>query len=258
MSASERPPDPLLDERILILVKGARDAELTSKLLVRGGLCALICSTMTEVCECVREGAACVIVAEEMLTRTAVDELVAVLAAQPAWSDLPLVVFSAMTRPNAHDMTSALELGNVVVLDRPIHVRSMLASVRAAVRSRRRQYEARGAIAARDMFLAMLGHELRNPLAAIRMALAALDRTWQSDTRPKEVAIAERQSVHLTRLVDDLLDVARVTRGKLVLNRTTLDLVDVVRNAFETLEPRALTRLSQTSDTRSPNSVSRI
>lgn len=88
----------------------------------------------------------------------------------------------------------------------------------------------------KDHFLAMLGHELRNPLAAVRSALSAslLDPTRTA----RALAIADHAAEHLTRLVDDLLDVTRVTQGRLTLRRQPLDLAAVVQRAVETVRPQ--------------------
>ncbi|MFW6067156.1 MAG: CHASE domain-containing protein [Myxococcota bacterium] len=85
---------------------------------------------------------------------------------------------------------------------------------------------------AKDEFLAMLGHELRNPLSALKMALDIL-RSCHIDDPDARAAldVATRQMRHQTRLVDDLLDVSRVSRGKIVLKPERLDLRDVVADA---------------------------
>jgi CheY-like chemotaxis protein/anti-sigma regulatory factor (Ser/Thr protein kinase) len=82
---------------------------------------------------------------------------------------------------------------------------------------------------AKDEFLAMLGHELRNPLGAIGGAVAALQRAAgpDGDSAPL-LAIVARQGRHLTRIVDDLLDVSRVISGKIVLRRHPVDLREIV------------------------------
>jgi PAS domain S-box-containing protein len=83
-------------------------------------------------------------------------------------------------------------------------------------------------------FLAMLAHELRNPLAPISNAVAIIAASEQGNTRVRWAReVIERQAAHLTRLVDDLLDVSRITRGKLRLQSAPLDLADVVRRAIE-------------------------
>jgi two-component system CheB/CheR fusion protein len=86
----------------------------------------------------------------------------------------------------------------------------------------------------KDEFLAALSHELRNPLAPIRNALSILQRLPPgSEKAPSALAIADRQVAHLTRVVDDLLDVTRIARGKVLLRREVLDLVALVRSAVE-------------------------
>jgi signal transduction histidine kinase len=90
----------------------------------------------------------------------------------------------------------------------------------------------------KDEFLAMLSHELRNPLGAIANASYILEQ--QETAEPgsqRAVAIIRRQIQHLVRMVDDLLDVSRITRGKVELRRAPLDLQDIVRHAVETARP---------------------
>ncbi|HUF75923.1 MAG TPA: ATP-binding protein, partial [Longimicrobiales bacterium] len=96
--------------------------------------------------------------------------------------------------------------------------------------------EAEAASRAKDEFLAMLGHELRNPLAPILTALELM-RLRDADAFVKERAIIERQAEQLTTLVDDLLDVSRIARGKVELDRARVDLADVVAQALETVSP---------------------
>jgi signal transduction histidine kinase len=90
----------------------------------------------------------------------------------------------------------------------------------------------------KDEFLAMLGHELRNPLGAIANAAQVLRQVGPDDPPVRRsVDVIQRQMQHLARLVDDLLDVSRITRGKVELRRERLDLREAVRHAAETLRP---------------------
>ena len=90
----------------------------------------------------------------------------------------------------------------------------------------------------KDEFLAVLAHELRNPLAPIRNAVEIMRRSalpdpqlaWSRD-------VIERQVKHLTRLVDDLLDVSRITRGNINLSREPLPVTTIVARAIETIQP---------------------
>ncbi|HKU13652.1 MAG TPA: ATP-binding protein [Steroidobacteraceae bacterium] len=90
----------------------------------------------------------------------------------------------------------------------------------------------------KDEFLAMLGHELRNPLAAIATAAQVLDHsehTQRKDAEQHAKAIIRRQVRHLSKLTDDLLDAARVMMGKIVLERRPIDLAQVARNTVDTM-----------------------
>ena len=89
---------------------------------------------------------------------------------------------------------------------------------------------------AKDEFLAMLGHELRNPLAPILTALELM-RLRGAPGLERERAVIERQTQHLAALVDDLLDVSRITRGMVQLKRERLSLSHVVAKAIETAAP---------------------
>src|SRR5690349_4617070 len=95
---------------------------------------------------------------------------------------------------------------------------------------------------AKDQFLAMLGHELRNPLSAIGSAVAVLERLSIEDLRGlRATQIIARQTQHLARLMDDLLDVGRVVTGKITLERRSMDLLAAARRAVATLRAAGVT-----------------
>jgi signal transduction histidine kinase/ActR/RegA family two-component response regulator len=96
--------------------------------------------------------------------------------------------------------------------------------------------EAEAASRAKDEFLAMLGHELRNPLAPIQTALQLM-RLRGDTSAERERTVIERQVRHLTRLVDDLLDVSRIAQGKVDLRRERIALADVIGKAIEQASP---------------------
>ena len=90
----------------------------------------------------------------------------------------------------------------------------------------------------KDEFLAMLAHELRNPMAPLRAALKLLEaRTALDDKGRHAIGIIERQTTHLARLVDDLLDVSRITRGRIELRRTLVELPALVESALQSAQP---------------------
>ena len=119
--------------------------------------------------------------------------------------------------------------GNVVL------ARSILRDV-----TERRQAAEKLAEAAtmREQFLAMVSHELRSPLHAMNAALQIIDSQQADDSRrQRSEAVVRRQTRQMVRLVDDLLDVSRITHGKLVLERSAVDLADVARAAVEAAAP---------------------
>ena len=103
---------------------------------------------------------------------------------------------------------------------------------------------------AKDEFLAMLGHELRNPLSPILTALQLM-KLRGSDGSERERTVIERQVSHLTRLVDDLLDVSRIARGKVELKEEIVEIAEVVAKAIEMASP-LLEQRTHTLDVRRP------
>ena len=94
--------------------------------------------------------------------------------------------------------------------------------------------EAEAANRAKDQFLNMLSHELRNPLGVILNGIEVLNQTGSTETGPVKIGeIIRRQAQHLGKLLDDLLDVARVGQGKIDLRQQAIDLADVVSTACE-------------------------
>jgi signal transduction histidine kinase len=96
----------------------------------------------------------------------------------------------------------------------------------------------RDADSRKDEFLAMLGHELRNPLAPIRNAVQVMRKIGVADPKLAWARdVVERQSCHLTRLVDDLLDVSRIIMGKITLHKSPVAITTVIEQALETSKP---------------------
>ena len=240
------------DSRVLILVPTSKDALVTGALLSSNGIPTEVCPTFEALVRDLRSGAAAVLLPEEVVASEDNTALREILAKQPPWSDLPVLV---LTRPGA-DSASLDEairtLGNVTLLERPVRGATLLSAVRTAIRARARQYQIRGHLVDReraeeslrladqrkDEFLATLGHELRNPLAPLLTGLQLLKLTGATDPVAARVtAVMERQIDHLVRLVDDLLEVSRITRGVIDLHTEPLDLRSIVRSAIDTSGP---------------------
>ena len=234
----------VLEQRLLILAPVGKDGALTAAKLADAGLPGVVCSSLAGLAREVARGAAGVLVAEEALA-SGTGRLVETLARQPVWSDLPILV---ITRPGADSGTVALALrtlGNVILLERPIRVSTLISAARTALRARLRQYESRAQLQSleeadrrKDEFLATLAHELRNPLAPIRNSVELLRLV--GDGLPKARKLADmmgRQVSHMVRLVDDLLEISRITRGAIELRRSRVQLSAVIAAAIETSRP---------------------
>jgi len=228
-------------ERVLVLAPRGRDAELMQALLNGHGLAATSCTDAADLLHQIQTDAGCALLTQEAFDSQLQVTLSRALAAQPAWSDFPLIVLVNAQNAEASQVL-AVELGNVTVLERPLAPHILLTAVRAALRGRRRQYEARSAIQQRDQFLAMLGHELRNPLGAIVLASQLARNSSERSQLDQRLVLIERQSSLLARLVDDLLDVARVTTGKVRLRREAVDIDDTIRSSMAALGDRAQAR----------------
>ena len=195
-----------------------------------------------------RRPAGAAFVAEEGLVGDALGCLNETLRRQPTWSDLPVVVMTEAGETTAYSrrlQAIVHAAGNVTLLPRPIRLVTLFSVIESALRSRRRQYEVRNlleqtreAVDQRDRFLAMLGHELRNPLAAIVNSVGILRRfgTGDGELTHEQCEVIARQSSHMARLVDDLLDVARITSGKIVLSTQPVDLREVAGRALQALK----------------------
>lgn len=347
------------------------DAALCRTLLTVAGLDCHVCRDVGDLCRELGNGAGALLLTEEAVPVSEASDLVEALRGQPAWSDLPLVVLAGQGADSMATVWAMELLGNVTFQERPVRVTTLVSVLRAALKSRRRQYDLRdhfealraseerfrflaetipsivwtaapdgsltytnqrwleycgvtaeqnargwpglvlhpddrerclsewmaalrdgseyeievrnrrydgvyrwfitravplrdaeGHVVAwfgvttdihdqklmqdqlreadrqKDEFLAMLAHELRNPLAPIRNALHILQVSGndRGDTRNIR-QMMERQVNHMVRLVDDLLEVSRITRGKIELRKERVALKAVVDSAVETSGP---------------------
>ncbi|HEY1231679.1 MAG TPA: HAMP domain-containing sensor histidine kinase, partial [Ramlibacter sp.] len=221
-----------MERRVLLHIL-PHDAHLAERVLREGGIDAAVCPDEVDVAAGLDSGAGALLVAEEMLTPLLLSVLARFLQQQPPWSDLPVLVM-AKRGAESLDVQRAVEhLGNVTMLERPVRTLSLVSAARSALRARERQYEMRALNQRKDEFLATLAHELRNPLAPIRNATAIMQRLHPSPQVTSLVGMVDRQVSHLTRLVDDLLDVARITSGKLELQLSATTARRVAAHALE-------------------------
>jgi len=227
-----------LESRALLYAPTGRDAQLALRVLESGRIESFICQTMQEVLAELDRGAGALLVQEETLTPAALRELGAWVARQPGWSDIPVLVVTHQGADSPGLQSVMATLRNLTLLERPVRTRALISTVQSALNARQRQYEAREAERRKDEFLASLAHELRNPLAPIRTSMSLLSHMYPDTPGVAKVCdVVERQIGHLTRLVDDLLDVARITSGKIVLQRERVTLSSVISHAMEICAP---------------------
>lgn len=359
-----------LESRVLVLAPTGKDADLTQDILGRAGVECVGHDSLASICTELLAGAGALLLAEEAIEPERDPCLDDWLAAQPSWSDLPVLI---LARPGADSagVAQSMDLfGNVTVLERPMRVAALVSAVRTALRARARQYQIREQLGAlqtkeaelqlvtettplflarcsrdlrylfvnraaatllgrepkelvgrsiaevigeealapflphiervlagervefeaklqlpagperwlrstylpdvdrqggvvgwvsstadvtqvklaeealreasrrKDEFLAILAHELRNPLAPIRNSLQILRMTGGHDPETGNLGeIMERQVNQMVRLVDDLMEVSRITRSKIVLRKEPVEAETMIRSALETSRP---------------------
>ncbi len=232
--------------RALVLTPSQSDGEYATLFLRQSGIDATAFHDAQRLSVALREGAGCLVMIQEALTDSEIPVLSDALSRQPTWSDLPLIVVA-----NDIGIFGALigrvfpTSGNVTLLERPLNPHAFVSAVQMGLRAAHRQHEVADLLAQReqalqqrDEFLAMLAHELRNPLSPMRNAVyiqrqLAVDDPLFGKTRD----VLDRQVTHLSRMVDDLTDVARLERGKVRLQVRRVDLNDVVSAAVESCVP---------------------
>jgi signal transduction histidine kinase len=259
-----------LEQRLLIQAPTGRDGALAVAALEQAGLHGEAFADITSLCEATSRGAGALLLAEEALTSRAQRCLSEVLARQPAWSDLPIVIFAAAVDSKAatarmQQMTQIL--GNVTFVDRPVRIATLVTVMSAALRARNRQYAARGLLLALEkqkeearkradfeqQLIGIVSHDLRNPLYAIQMTAAALGRREELDERvARSVLRINTAAERATRMIRDLLDFteARLGGGLRIRPQPT-DLHALTRHVLEEVEaayPGRQVKLLQAGD----------
>jgi signal transduction histidine kinase len=223
---------------------------------------------MAELCDVIARGIGAVVIAEEALRSPDRERLLAVLDAQPTWSDIPLIVLTGegeLARAIARGVEEVARRGNATLLERPVRVATLALAVRAALRARRRQYELRDQIAERErlyeaerrarheadeanraksQFLAVMSHELRTPLNAIAGYAELIDMGIHGPVTPEQREALRRvmkSEQHLLGLINAVLNYARVETGSVQFDIEDVPVDDVLATCetFVTLQARA-------------------
>jgi signal transduction histidine kinase len=134
------------DYQVQVLAPFGKDAALVREVLERSGIPVSVVDSGEALARCVNNGAGAAIVAEEALTDETIELLGNTVAAQPAWSDFPIIVLTgggASTPSTEMLVRSRAPMGNITLIERPLRPATLISSVRTAIRSRLRQYEIR-------------------------------------------------------------------------------------------------------------------
>ena len=263
MNGDVAPPQPNSDvqPRVLVLAPTRRDGEIVERLFSQAGLASTTCQTLGALSAAIGESTAAIVLTDDLLAGDGLPGLLNALQQQPHWSDIPFVVLAASGTPS-RALSDLQSIASVTLLDRSVHMRTLLSAVQMAVRARSRQYQIRDLLQrerqaridadraneAKDRFLAVLSHELRTPLTPIVLAVAALQREFTGpsparraidDRLPQMLEMISRNIVLETKLIDDLLDLSRLVQGKLQLQRDVVDVHARVRDTLAMVESDA-------------------
>jgi signal transduction histidine kinase len=144
---------PHIDYQVLVLAPFGKDAVLVREVLERSGIPVSVVDAVRAIARCVGGGAGAAIVAEEALDEEGIEFLGRSIAAQPAWSDFPIIVLTgggATTPYTEMKVRSRTPMGNINLIERPLRPATLVSSVRTAIRSRLRQYEIRDHLEERE------------------------------------------------------------------------------------------------------------
>jgi two-component sensor histidine kinase len=163
-------------ERILILAPHGRDGEVASQLLQEAGRATLACTDLANLCLELDNGAAVALIVEEVVATEDLTCLAEWIRSQPTWSDFPIIILTGHGDvPGRNVLADRLQqfLGNVSFLERPFHSSTLISITRSAMRSRRRQYQAREMLARHDLLARELQHRTKNLIAVIQAIASA-------------------------------------------------------------------------------------
>ena len=219
--------------RVLFLPDNPHDAEVAAAIFGEYDIQICPVDTLSSLVDEAHQGAGCLLLVEERLHSPDVVQLLSLLENQPEWSDLPVIITirNGSASPRASRLTT---VANVTLIERPLSIRTLISLVQSALRDRQRQYEIRQSIDNRDHFLAMVSHELRNPLTAISLATQILD-----DSNDRAIDIIKRQVLNLERILNDLREVSQVSQGNISYQKVRQDLVDLLGETLDAFAPIA-------------------
>jgi len=239
-------------KEVLILAPTSNDGPLAASVLQSVHISASVCFDVSELCKKIRNGCGVVVISEEALTSHAIESLQSALDHQETWSDLPIIL---LTRADVVSATALFtKSGNISLLERPFSQLTLIRSCEVALRARSKQYEVRDllfelqkskedaerASLAKSQFLANMSHEIRTPIGAIIGFIDLIKMSKEGEFNFSEyMRIIDRNSQHLLRLIDDILDLSKVEAGKMPIEHITFNLCEFLAELISNFNFRA-------------------
>ncbi len=182
-------PNPdLYAYRALVIAPHPRDARYSERILAEAGIASQTCSDIASLCRTATNGVGVIVLTEEALGDGHMDALMQFLAAQPVWSDVPVIVLASGGADTSMAVHAMQRLGNVLVLERPVRVVTLVSVVRTALRARQRQYQIRDHMQIRESMQARLTELLEEQHKRHEQAL------WLSDASQALTASLDYQT----------------------------------------------------------------
>jgi signal transduction histidine kinase/ActR/RegA family two-component response regulator len=246
--------------RVLVLPLTPADGMAIARVLDSADIGCTVCRDIDELCDALESDAGSIIVPEESVLMHST-QLLARLADQPMWSELPIIILSQSGRESPALTGIMPRLGNVSVVERPMRTSTLLSLVRSNLRARERQYQMRDFLKERerlleserfarsdaeragrikDEFLATLSHELRTPLNAVLGWTRVLRKgRGLSEELINGLTVIERNARSQAQIIGDLLDMSSIISGKVRLEVQPIDLATLIEATIETVKPAA-------------------
>jgi signal transduction histidine kinase len=243
---------PEHEQRVLVIAPTGRDGLLICNLLTSKSISCVPLPTMEMARTEFSLGAGAVILAEEALRLPDIAEWAAQIAEQPSWSDLPLILLTVtgeVNRESQKKMLARRPLGNLVLLERPVRPETLVSTVQAALRSRRRQYQMRDylvqsrvaeealrrseKLAVTGRLAASIAHEINNPLASVTNLLYLIGGSSSLEETKKYTQIAATELARVSAIVTQTLRFYREQSKPAIVQVT-----EIVDSALSLYRPR--------------------